>query len=147
MSLPVTLKWQVALTPLLTFWRSFQKVSTGAGHLTTNNICAWLVGGSHKSVRWGGDEILLVVMLIILATFITIRVGYWGWLHSARCGLEAIAGGTAKYGILCLSVLFIDAMGFNCTSIQEGERGLTVRGRWCHSCAESSSRLWHQWII
>lgn len=93
--------------------------------------CAWLI--------------LRVATTIILATFITIRVGCSGWLHSARCGLEAITGSTAKYRILCLSVLLV---WFHCTSIRGGDGGggLTVRGRWCHSCAESSSSLWRHWI-
>lgn len=111
------------------FYNTFKPSGSKCGVALTPMLICWMgLLVSEQRCR-----ALTVVMAIIFVTFITIRVGWWDWSHSTRCGMEAIEGGIAKYGILRNSLLFIDAMWFGdfiiITSIQGGGRGAHCEGK------------------
>ncbi len=110
---------------ILTWWRGIQKEATFTSiylylYLSTNFL------GQEEpqkcEARWWWD--LWVLPIHHPCQLHCLQGGL-----SARCGLETKAGGTAKYRILCLSLFFIDAMWFHCTSIRGGDTGPYCEGK------------------
>lgn len=109
-------------------------------------FCAWLVG------RWA-LQVLPVVMVTVLATLITIRMSCWGWLFIylfifSKMLIESHRGRPSQtHDPLPPSALHCCHMISLYEYPGRSWRALLGGKRWCHSRVESSSSLWHHWIV